>query len=193
LANPTTRIFAELLIDCVESPTTRAVVVGMLRDAPNSRSHPPKEHSPARRSVLSVRVDVSARGPTPRESGSLEVPTTGGAAQDGLYAEDQDPATCLSRFPEIEEADMAWPKTVRMNLLVVLLIGVALTALVQIWIALSGGVVWVLLALSAVVALTLIAAGWYRRAETRRDLSTSDSPSFGDVLARRYASEAPKL
>lgn len=86
---------------------------------------------------------------------------------------------------------MAWPKTVRMNLLVVLLIGIALATLVQIWIALSGGVVWVLLALSAVVALTLIAVVWYRRAEAHRDLATSDAPSFGDVLRRKHASEVP--
>jgi hypothetical protein len=31
--NPKTRTFAELLIDCKESPTTRAVLVGMLREA----------------------------------------------------------------------------------------------------------------------------------------------------------------
>ena len=49
---------------------------------------------------------------------------------------------------------MAWPKTVRMNLLVFLLVIASLSLLVQLSVALSGVVVWTLLAISAVVALS---------------------------------------
>ena len=88
---------------------------------------------------------------------------------------------------------MAWPKTVRMNLLVLLLVIASLSFLVQLSVALSGVAAWTLLAVSAVVALSLIAVGWYRRAETHRDLATADAPSFGDMLRRRHASEVPRL
>jgi len=88
---------------------------------------------------------------------------------------------------------MAWPRTVRMNLLVLLLVIVSLSFLVQLSVALSGVAVWTLLAISAVVALTSVAVGWYRRAETHRDAARSDAPSFGDMLRRRHASEVPEL
>lgn len=89
---------------------------------------------------------------------------------------------------------MAWPRTIRMNLLVVLLVIAGLGFLVQLAAAISGVVVWTLLAVSAVVALTLLAVyGWHRRALTARDVAALDGPSFGDVLRRRNASADPKL
>ncbi len=124
----------------------------------------------------------------------MEVPTTGGAAQDGPYAEDRS-ATCLFRFPENEEAGMAqWPRTVRGNLLTLLFVGVSAWFLVQISLALSGVGVWVLVALMAVVASATLAVYWWRRrAETALEIATIDAPSFGDVLRRRKATEASQL
>jgi len=87
-----------------------------------------------------------------------------------------------------------WPRSVGGNLLTLLFVGVLLALLVQVSVALSGVVVWLVLALSAVVASTLAAVyGWHRRVLTGRDVATSHGPSFGDTLRRRYASEAPKL
>jgi hypothetical protein len=104
-------------------------------------------------------------------------------------------ATCLFRFPEIEEAGMAhWPRTVRGNLLTLLFLGVSLWFLVQLSLTLSGVGVWVLMAVLAVIAtVTLGVYGWRRRAETALAIATIDAPSFGDVLRRRNASEASQL
>jgi len=89
---------------------------------------------------------------------------------------------------------MAWPKTVRMNLLVLLFVITALAFLVQVAVALSGVVLWTLLAISAVVAPALVAVNlWHRRVLTAHDVAVVDAPSFGDVLRRRNASEAPQL
>lgn len=86
---------------------------------------------------------------------------------------------------------MAWPKTVRMNLLVVLLIVAALAFLVQISIALSGVVVWAFLALSAVAILVSVAVnGFHRRRLTARDVAMADAPSFGDTVRRWKARDA---
>lgn len=122
------------------------------------------------------------------------MPTTGGAAQDGRARRIRS-ATCLFRFPEIEEAGMAhWPRTVRGNLLTLLLVGVSLWFLVQGLLVLSGVGVWVLVAVSAVVASASLAVyGWRRRAEAALVIATIDAPSFGDVLRRRNASEASQL
>lgn len=87
-----------------------------------------------------------------------------------------------------------WPKTVRGNLLTLLLVGVSLWMLVQLSLALSGIGVWVVLAVLAVVALASLAVyGWRRRAETALEVATIDAPSFGDVLRRRNALEASQL
>jgi len=87
-----------------------------------------------------------------------------------------------------------WPRSVGGNLLTFLVVGVLLAFLVQVSVALSGVVIWVVIALSAVVASTLLVVyGWHRRAQTARDIATNDAPSFGDVLRRRKASEAAQL
>jgi len=87
-----------------------------------------------------------------------------------------------------------WPRSVGGNLLTFLVVGVLLAFLVQVSVALSGVMVWVVIAISAVVAsLLLVAYGWHRRAQTARDIATIDAPSFGDVLRRRKASEAAQL
>ncbi|HET9722609.1 MAG TPA: hypothetical protein VFR44_02060 [Actinomycetota bacterium] len=87
-----------------------------------------------------------------------------------------------------------WPRTVRGNLLMLLLVGASLWILVQGLIALSGVGVWILLAVLAVVASASLAVyGWRRRAETALEIATIDAPSFGDVLRRRKASEASQL
>ncbi len=86
---------------------------------------------------------------------------------------------------------MAWPKTVRMNLLVVFIGIAALAFLVQLSVALSGTVVWTSM---AVVALATVAVYvWHRKAQTARDVAVADAPSFGDVLRRRTARGAAAL
>jgi hypothetical protein len=84
-----------------------------------------------------------------------------------------------------------WPKTVRGNLLTVLLIVAALAFLAQVSVALSGTVVWTF---TAVAALTTVAIyAWHRRAQTARDVAAVDAPSFGDVLRRRHAGGVAEL
>jgi len=124
----------------------------------------------------------------------MEVPTTGGAAQDGRARKIKSRDLPFP-VPESEEAGMAhWPRSVGGNLLTLLFVGVLLAFLVQVSVALSGVVIWVVIALSAVAASTLLVVyGWHRRAQTARDIATIDAPSFGDVLRRRKASEAAQL
>jgi Flp pilus assembly protein TadB len=75
-----------------------------------------------------------------------------------------------------------WPKTVRGNL-VALLLGVgAVALLVQAAVALSGPSVW---ALVAVITLTsAVLYTWSRRIHAMSDLALADAPSFGDALRR---------
>ena len=87
-----------------------------------------------------------------------------------------------------------WPRSVGGNLLTLLFVGVLLAFLTQVSVALSGLMVWVVVALVAVVTATLLVVyGLHRRAQTARDIATIDAPSFGDVLRRRKASEAAQL
>jgi hypothetical protein len=132
--------------------------------------------------------------PTPRESVKVEVPPLVEPPKTGVRGGSRS-ATCLFRFPEIEEAGMAhWPRSVRGNLLTLLFIAATLWLLVQLSLTLSGVGVWVLLAIVAVVASAWVAVFWWRRrAETALAIATTDAPSFGDVLRRRNASEASQL
>lgn len=89
-----------------------------------------------------------------------------------------------------------WPKTVRGNLYAFLFAVIAVLFLVQAAVALSGPVVWTLVA-----ALVLMSAAlyiWNRRVRAAGDVAVTDAPSFGDVLRRadvrrRIANDAREL
>jgi len=81
-----------------------------------------------------------------------------------------------------------WPKTLRGNVLTVLLIVVGLPLLVFLAISLSGPLVWAGLALGA---LTWVAVYfWRRRVEHTRDRASVGAFSFGDMIASMRAREA---
>jgi membrane protein implicated in regulation of membrane protease activity len=81
-----------------------------------------------------------------------------------------------------------WPKTLRGNVLTVLLIVVAMPLVVIVATALSGPFVWAGLGL---VALTCVALYiWRRRTDTARERAWAGAFSFGDVVASMRAREA---
>jgi 4-amino-4-deoxy-L-arabinose transferase-like glycosyltransferase len=81
-----------------------------------------------------------------------------------------------------------WPKTLRGNVLTVLLI-VAVTPLVVIVAnALSGPIVWAGLALVAITCVALYT--WRRRVDDARERAWVGAFSFGDVVASMRAREA---
>ena len=87
-----------------------------------------------------------------------------------------------------------WPKTVRGNLLSLVLGVAALAFLVQAAVAFSGPFVWGLVAVTAVTTAVLYT--WSRRVRAMSDVALADAPSFGDSLRianRRDANEARDL
>jgi Flp pilus assembly protein TadB len=107
--------------------------------------------------------------------------TIGGAAQDGAYARGPRDLAFPGSF-ENEEASMAyWPKTVRGNVLAVLLIVAAAPAVLMIAVLLSGPWVWA--ALVAVALASIALHVWRRRVEAARERAWVGAFSFGDVVA----------
>lgn len=81
------------------------------------------------------------------------------------------------------------PKTLRGNVVTVLLILAAMPLLVIVATALSGPLVWAGLALVALACIALY--GWRRRLDGARERAWVGAFSFGDVVASRRAREAP--
>jgi hypothetical protein len=87
-----------------------------------------------------------------------------------------------------------WPKTVRGNLIAVVLSLSAVAFLVQAAIVLSGTVVWALVAALALGAAAFYT--WNHRVQAASDLALAGAPSFGDALRnrnRRDANDAREL
>src|SRR6476646_5452124 len=113
-----------------------------------------------------------------------ECPPIGGAAQDGAYT--RRPRDLA--FPgslRTRRQDMAyWPKTLRGNVLTVLLIVVGLPLLVFLAISLSGPLVWAGLALGA---LTWVAGYfWRRKIEKARERAWVGAFSFREEVVRMH-------
>jgi membrane protein implicated in regulation of membrane protease activity len=81
-----------------------------------------------------------------------------------------------------------WPKTLRGNVLAVLLIVAATPLVVIIATALSGPFVWAGLALVALTCVALYV--WRRRVDDARERAWVGAFSFGDVVASMRAREA---
>ena len=81
-----------------------------------------------------------------------------------------------------------WPKTLRGNVLTVLLIVAATPLVVIVANALSGPIVWAGLVLVALTFLALYV--WRRRVDAARERAWVGAFSFGDVVARMRAREA---
>jgi len=84
-----------------------------------------------------------------------------------------------------------WPKTLRGNILAVLLIAAATPLVVIIAIALSGPSVWTGVALVALVCAALYV--WRRRVDAARERAWVGAFSFGDVIASLHARERANL
>jgi len=87
-----------------------------------------------------------------------------------------------------------WPKTIVGNVVTIAVTFIVGLALVQSAIALSGGFVWISLAVAALVVFVAVVV--YRRAQAASDLALADAPSFADVLPQwnnRRDLEAAKL
>ena len=87
-----------------------------------------------------------------------------------------------------------WPKTVRGNLVVSVLALIAVLAVVQIAIALSGPIVWGTLAVVALTTVVIVVLALRQRmTDAEHDLALADAPSFGDVLAHWDRHDDPEL
>ena len=81
-----------------------------------------------------------------------------------------------------------WPKTLRGNVLTVLLIVVGLPLLLFLAISLSGPLVWAGLALGALMWVAVYL--WRRRIEKARERAWVGAFSFRDEVVRMHAREA---
>jgi HAMP domain-containing protein len=80
------------------------------------------------------------------------------------------------------------PKTLRGNVLTVLLIAATMPLVVIVAISLSGPLVWAGLALVALMGVALYV--WRRRVDAARERAWVGAFSFGDVIASMRAREA---
>lgn len=81
-----------------------------------------------------------------------------------------------------------WPKTVRGNLVAVVLGVCGLAFLAQTAVALSGPVVWALVAGIALTAAVVYVR--LRRVHAMSDAALADAPSFADALSRTNRTDA---
>jgi Flp pilus assembly protein TadB len=84
-----------------------------------------------------------------------------------------------------------WPRSARTYLLAIPLVILAGVILVQLFVALSGTVVWLSVAVIAVVSVTYSLVT--RRLHAAQDRAVADAPSFADALNRGHAAEAVEL
>jgi hypothetical protein len=73
-----------------------------------------------------------------------------------------------------------WPKSIVGNVVTIAVTFIVGLALVQAAIALSGTLVWISLAVTALVVFVAVVV--HRRAQAASDLALADAPSFADVL-----------
>ena len=91
----------------------------------------------------------------------------------------------LDPSSEPEEHMARWPRTIRGNAITFGAAVIIGAALVQLAMALSGPVVWALVALAVVVPLGLYL--WNQKVQRADDLAAAGAPSFADAAARRRA------
>lgn len=84
-----------------------------------------------------------------------------------------------------------WPRSVSTYLLAIPLAILAGVILVQLFVALSGTVVWISVAVIAIGSLTYSLVT--RRLHAAQDRAVADAPSFADALNRSHADEALEL
>ena len=81
-----------------------------------------------------------------------------------------------------------WPRTVRTYIYAIPVVIMFSVIFVQLVVALSGTVVW------ALVAVAVLGSAGYalvsRRLRIAQDLAVADAPSFADALRRRQAADA---
>ena len=81
-----------------------------------------------------------------------------------------------------------WPKTVRGNVLAVLLIAAVAPAVLMVAVLLSGPWVWAAIVAVALASIALVV--WRRRVEAARERAWVGAFSFGDVVASMRARDA---
>ena len=76
-----------------------------------------------------------------------------------------------------------WPRTIGGNVIIFALAIVAGAILVQLAMALSGPVVWAIVAFAVIVPLALYL--WNEKTQRANDVAVAGAPSFGPAVARR--------